>query len=348
MLLCELKHIQHGLYVGIAAYPQDNDSTAKAYYGCLCNGVNFENIPQDSAELLKARDRNINIFVLVTDTEGLVKICLASKTGLKAVAINVAKRHKSSDWVREALAVPTRTLTQILADHVATEQTLTFVKIGAKDHEASVLRGLDLLRYMPSIILIEGTSPFVNRNSHRAWGHLVVQCGYLFAYRNGLNRLYVAQDRAELLPPFHIRTNIFDDCQSATQPNAIDFSKQTKAAAIGLANCISGMLKIIRRAEVIGLTEKRVYNELNKSKPNGLQKYLLFHKSSSPRRIIKLILSGQSAKMYTVDQSKKRFFLDRPTEIIKRKETVNLRRRIEQQIDFLLNQVYGEKNALKT
>ena len=72
--------------------------------------------------------------------------------------------------------------------------------------ETAVLKGLDLARHRPWIVLLEATLPNTQTVSHEAWEPLLTAHGYHFAYFDGLNRFYVAGEHAALaeasvLPP---------------------------------------------------------------------------------------------------------------------------------------------------
>jgi hypothetical protein len=77
-----------------------------------------------------------------------------------------------------------RTLDQVLADAKA-PVPLDFVSIDVEGHEVDVLRGFDLQRWRPRLIVIE--DHVLDRRLHNA----LVARGYAWFRRTGLNSWYV-------------------------------------------------------------------------------------------------------------------------------------------------------------
>ena len=86
-----------------------------------------------------------------------------------------------------------------------------FLKIDVEGMEAAVLRGLSLRTIRPWIILVEATVARTQIPNHQEWELLLTDRGYRFVHFDGLNRFYVAEEKAELIPRLEIQPNIFDD-----------------------------------------------------------------------------------------------------------------------------------------
>ncbi len=85
--------------------------------------------------------------------------------------------------------VPTRTLDDILAEAGA-PTPIDFVSIDVEGHEVEVLRGFDLLRWQPRLILVE--DHVTNLATHR----YLSGAGYRLIRRTGLNGWYVPASKA--------------------------------------------------------------------------------------------------------------------------------------------------------
>jgi hypothetical protein len=70
---------------------------------------------------------------------------------------------------------------------------------------------MDLQKWRPWLLVIEATLPNSRDTAHDTWEHLVTPHGYQFAYFDGLNRYYVAQEHPELLAALTVQANVFDD-----------------------------------------------------------------------------------------------------------------------------------------
>ncbi len=75
-----------------------------------------------------------------------------------------------------------------------------------------MLAGADLRTWRPWIVLVEATAPLSTEPTHAAWEPDLVEQGYRFVWFDGLNRFYVANERAGMLSR-HFRTppNVFDN-----------------------------------------------------------------------------------------------------------------------------------------
>ena len=88
----------------------------------------------------------------------------------------------------------------------------TFLSIDVEGSEAEVLRGTDLERWRPWVLVIESVAPNGNRPTHGDWEKLVCDAGYRFCLFDGLSRFYVANERfdqigADLSAPAHVLDN---------------------------------------------------------------------------------------------------------------------------------------------
>jgi len=88
-----------------------------------------------------------------------------------------------------AIEVPARTLDDVLAEANA-PTPIDFVSIDVEGHEVEVLRGFDLARWRPRLILIE--DHVTNLATHR----FLTRAGYRLIRRTGVNSWYVPQSEA--------------------------------------------------------------------------------------------------------------------------------------------------------
>jgi hypothetical protein len=61
------------------------------------------------------------------------------------------------------------------------------------------------------VLVIEATLPNSRETNHASWEYLVTDRRYRYAWFDGLNRYYVAEEHAALLASFGIQPNVFDD-----------------------------------------------------------------------------------------------------------------------------------------
>jgi hypothetical protein len=154
------------------------------------------------------------IEAAVSNEAGEVTLAVFPETGLSTVVERVATAHVSQDssaTMREVM-VPAVTLA-MLADEIG-EREVHWLKIDVEGHEKAVLEGWDPSRLRPWICLIEATAPNSIVSNHEEWEHLLLEAEYEHVYSDGLNRFYVASEKAALLrPAFEVPPNVFDEFQ---------------------------------------------------------------------------------------------------------------------------------------
>lgn len=210
MLWRALGHVEAGFYVDVGAFSPDADSVTRAFYERGWRGVNIEPLPQRLAELEARRARDVNLGVVASDHDGTARLHIVGDTGLSTVDTAIAGKHRTMGWAISAIDVPQRTLTGLLDAHLAPGQPIHFLKIDVEGHETAVVRGLDLSRYRPWVILIESTHPNSPEETDRSWEPFLTAAGYRSIYWDGLNRFYLAAEREDLAPAFSAPPNVFD------------------------------------------------------------------------------------------------------------------------------------------
>jgi FkbM family methyltransferase len=214
MLHRALASVERGFYIDIGAQHPEIDSVSQAFYERGWSGVHVEPVAGYAAMLREARTGDVVIEAAVSNEAGEVTLAVFPETGLSTVVEGVATAHVSEGGgatMREVM-VPAITLA-MLADEIG-EREVHWLKIDVEGHEKAVLEGWDPSRLRPWICLIEATAPNSMVSNHEAWEHLLLEAEYEHVYSDGLNRFYVASEKAALLrPAFEVPPNVFDEFQ---------------------------------------------------------------------------------------------------------------------------------------
>jgi len=80
--------------------------------------------------------------------------------------------------------------------------TVDFLKIDVEGAEGMVLAGLDLQRHRPRVMCIEAVQPGSMSDSAGSWEPGLLAAGYGLAFRDDLNRFYVAEEERHLAERF--------------------------------------------------------------------------------------------------------------------------------------------------
>jgi FkbM family methyltransferase len=205
-----LGHVRDGFYIDVGANDPVEHSVTKAFYDAGWRGINIEPLPAHIAAFDEQRPGDVNLAVAAGSAAGSLTLYdVPDVRGWASPDRSVADLHRAEGHTVAELTVPVRTLADVCAEFVRGE--IHFLKIDVEGFEGEVLRGMDFERWRPWVLVIEATLPNSRETNHGSWEHLVTAHRYRYAWFDGLNRYYVAEEHAELLASFGIQPNVFDD-----------------------------------------------------------------------------------------------------------------------------------------
>jgi FkbM family methyltransferase len=204
-----LKTVGQGFYVDVGAHDPVIDSVTKAFYERGWRGINIEPVPHWHERMAGDRPADLNLQIAVSSSAGSLELYEVVGTGLSTVMETVAQHHQDDGFEIRKHAVAAKRLDDIFRENKITE--IHFLKIDVEGNEAEVLKGMDFSRVRPWIVVIESTEPRGQATTHHVWEQLVTANKYKFAWFDGLNRFYVADEHLDLLPVLAAPPNVFDD-----------------------------------------------------------------------------------------------------------------------------------------
>lgn len=204
-----LHNVENGFYVDVGANDPKLLSLTRAFYERGWHGINIEPAPSLYERLNSERMRDINLAVAAGAIQDEITFYEIPDTALSTSNQSIAKNHQLKGRIVFERKVTVLTLNQILQEH--TDGPVHFMNIDVEGDELNVLKGLDLSRWRPWIMVIEATMPETRESSFEIWEHLLLSANYEFVYFDALNRFYLAKEHSELKDSFLLPPNLFDN-----------------------------------------------------------------------------------------------------------------------------------------
>ncbi|HEY9723236.1 MAG TPA: FkbM family methyltransferase [Oscillatoriaceae cyanobacterium] len=252
MLWRALKHVPRGFYLDVGAWSPDEDSITRAFYERGWRGLNLEPNLEWQAQLSAKRPEDINLPLAIADRPGSETFYFFANLGLSTLDAAVAERHMAEGWTAEPGTVEVTTLNAVWEAHVG-GRDVHFLKIDVEGFEEQVLRGNDWRAHRPWIVVVESTQPMSRIESHALWEAILTDADYRLAYRDGLNRFYVAAEHAELLPALQYPPNVFDRfvraAEAASESRADEAERLAESARASAAAAEARATEADARAE---------------------------------------------------------------------------------------------------
>jgi FkbM family methyltransferase len=208
MLARVLAGITRGFYLDVGANDPVVGSVTKHFYDAGWSGINVEPVARFHAALVRDRPRDVNLRVALGRERGTLTFFDFETMGISTLSADFAEQHvrEGHRYVRREIeVVPLR---EICESHC--HGPIDFMKVDVEGFEREVLEGGDWTRYRPRVLVVEATRPNSHVPAWHEWEPFVIQQGYLFAYYDGLNRYYVAQEERSRLERFELPPNVLD------------------------------------------------------------------------------------------------------------------------------------------
>jgi len=209
VLMRAFADVVNGFYVDVGAWDPAIESVTKVFYDAGWTGLNLEPQRQRIASFNSDRPKDKNLCIAASDVDGSTTLLVTQHSTLSTVEASILDASNPKYTVVDRCETRALPLVKILDEHVG-YRVIHFMKIDVEGHEAPVLRGADFRKHRPYVLVIEATCPTTNAPKWAVWESLVLNAGYRFALFDGINRFYVCEERADLLPKLCCGANCLD------------------------------------------------------------------------------------------------------------------------------------------
>jgi FkbM family methyltransferase len=201
-----LSRLNPGYYVDVGAMDPSAESVTKVAYERGWRGVHVEPNPYFADRLRRERPQDRVEEVAAGASSGQVSLNLVldaagEQTGLSTLDGQVAERHRAAGSrieTREVRILPLQDL--MIGTPAEDPQRFHFLKVDVEGSEAEVLRGSNLARFRPLMIVVEARAPRRDEDTYAESESILEEALYSLAADDGLNRWYVRSEDFDLAP----------------------------------------------------------------------------------------------------------------------------------------------------
>lgn len=205
-----LGEVNGGTYVDVGAADPTVDSVTRAFYERGWSGLNVEPIPEYVGRLRSERPRDVTVDACAGGGPGRAQLAAVAGTGLSTLVEAVRSEIEADGYDVETLDIRVDTLDSLLLEAGYDGRDIHFMKIDVEGYEDEVMKGLDLSRWRPWVLVVEATHPRTGRPTHDTWEPAVLDAGYLPCLFDGLNRFYASPEHPELVEPLSYPACVLD------------------------------------------------------------------------------------------------------------------------------------------
>ena len=245
----------NGFYIDIGAGHPVYDNVSFAFYLAGWRGISVEPNPALAALNRAVRKRDHLYEGLAGAVPGRATLYLQPEFhGLSTtVAEHAQAAEREVGRSAEALTLPVTTLAALCEQYAP--GAYDFLKVDVEGAEADVLRGADLSKYRPKIIMVEAIKPFSLAPAWDEWEPMLAKAGYTYVWNDELNRYYVAEEARALADKLAAGPKWYADGPQIGnyKPAAEDATHPDHGLACLLAGADMAKLPLTPQAELLNL-----------------------------------------------------------------------------------------------
>lgn len=170
-----------GFYVDIGAHhPYRWSNTYLMYRKGWC-GINIDAMPGSMKRFSRARPRDINLEIPISDTEADLDFYIFNEPALNSFSENLSKdrENKNHSWkIVDTKKLKTSTLAAVLDKFLPNKTRIDFLNVDVEGFDLKVLKSNNWEKYIPTLIIVEILDTRIEHIPRCAIGEYLMSMGY--------------------------------------------------------------------------------------------------------------------------------------------------------------------------
>lgn len=184
-----------GFYVDVGAYHPVRFSNTWRFYRAGWRGLNVDALPGSMAKFRRWRPRDLNVEAAISSDARTLEFHVFPEAALNTFSRELADaRARELGCPYRRISLATRTLRDVLAEHLPPGQVIDFLTLDVESHELDVLRSNDWTRFRPRWLLVESLGRDAADAGHDPVHRLLVEQGYRRVTRTSRTVIYACGD----------------------------------------------------------------------------------------------------------------------------------------------------------
>ena len=191
---------RRGFYVDVGAHHPKRFSNTYLFYRRGWRGINVDAMPGSMHAFQRTRPRDINLEAAVSDTVAKLVYHAFDEPAFNGFSAELSQRRAAEGhriaWTK---TLPTRTLRDLLGEHLPENQDIDFLSVDVEGCDLEVLRSMDWSRHRPKAVVVELSRQKVDDVLTHPIHRYLCELGYLL-YAKLCNSCIYVSEPAPCLP----------------------------------------------------------------------------------------------------------------------------------------------------
>lgn len=146
-----------GFYIDVGAHHPKRFSNTFMFYKKGWNGINIDAMPSSMKAFDKARPRDTNLEIPVSNKKELLTYYMFNEPALNGFSKNLTEERSGVNQYKviSEIKIETSTLKAILNEYLPNDQKIDFMSIDVEGLDLQVLKSNDWQKYSPTFVLVE-------------------------------------------------------------------------------------------------------------------------------------------------------------------------------------------------